>query len=125
MGGGRIQPEAVHNDVPIVANLNCLSAKSHETLDVVCVLLKSRNAVRGENNNFTAPWPPKIVSNAIHKQAVSARDLEAHNVLTFSVISFEFDSPTRGELFGKHLFGRKPDRVLAGSDLKALPLYKW
>src|ERR1035437_2839884 len=90
---GSIQPLAVDEKMPVVADLHAFAGLHHHPLDVKLILrhevvphrIQIQDAFGLEHDDFAARRLAEIVSYSIHEQVVARSDAKVRNVVTFMI----------------------------------------
>src|ERR1039457_2790869 len=128
MWRGGVQPLAVDNEMPVIADLHMVARQYRQPLDVKFILrhlvyskrIQIRDSFGFEDDDFAASGLAKIVGDPVHEQMITRVDLEFHHVVALVIrISWEQAGARHEALLA--IIRREPDRVLDAADHKRLP----
>jgi hypothetical protein len=84
MACGGVERFAVDDEMLIVADTNFIFGHADESFDVELILMRdAENPFGFENDDFTALWMTKVVSEAIDEQVIACDYFEFEDVLAF------------------------------------------
>src|SRR2546427_3687010 len=102
-----VQPFAIDDEVPVVANPYPIVAHGYEALNVMRVGYQPGNAFGGKHNDLTAFGPAEIVSQTIYKQMVAADYFQFDDVVSLVKFLSDFQSGAITDNIVRH----EPERV--------------
>src|SRR5664279_2183325 len=115
-----IQPPAVDEEMPVVADLHVLAGLHHHALDIKLILRESLDALGFKYDNFAALRLAKIVSEPVHEQMVARADPHHfYDVIALVINMAWIEAGTMDEI-GFTVVRRKPHRLLHAADGKGL-----
>ena len=81
MRRGGVEPLAVDDQVPVVAELDALAAQGHQAFDVELVLRQAVDAFGFEHDDFAALGRAEVVGQPVNEEMVAGADPEFDDVL--------------------------------------------
>lgn len=115
-----IQPLAVDEEMPVVADLHAFAGLHHHALDVKLILRESLDAFGFKHDDFAALRLAEIVSEPVHEQVVARADLHHFHDVIALVINMAWIEAGAVDEIGFTVVRRKPHRLLHAADGKCL-----